>query len=248
MIDLHSHVIPSLDDGPTALEGSLEILHAACDAGVTRIAATPHVRDDHPTTPEQMERGVAELRPLAPEGLEILTGGELDIRYLRTLDDAALRRFGLGGRPDLLLVETPFAGWPLDLRGLVFDLETRGFRVVLAHPERNGEVQDDPELVRELVDAGVAVQLTAGSLEGRLGRRPAASAKELLDRGLAHLIASDAHAASVRAFTLRAAAAAVGDGTFARWLTQDVPGALLEGRPLPPRPQRRRTMRLPWHR
>jgi len=92
LIDLHSHVIPSLDDGPTTLEGSLEILHAACEAGVTRIAATPHVRDDHPTTPEQMERGVAELRPLAPEGLEILTGGELDIRYLRTLDDAARRR------------------------------------------------------------------------------------------------------------------------------------------------------------
>ena len=247
MIDLHSHVIPSLDDGPTALEGSLEILHAACDAGVTRIAATPHVRDDHPTTPEQMERGVAELRPLAPEGLEILTGGELDIRYLRTLDDAALRRFGLGGRPDLLLVETPFAGWPLDLRGLVFDLETRGFRVVLAHPERNGEVQDDPELVRELVDAGVAVQLTAGSLEGRLGRKPAASARELLDRGLAHLVASDAHAASARPFTLRAAADAVG-GALARWLTQDVPEALLDGRPLPPRPHRRRTMRLPWHR
>jgi protein-tyrosine phosphatase len=248
VIDLHSHVIPALDDGPTTLDGSLEILDAAQTAGVTRIAATPHVRDDHPTTPEQMERGVAELRQLAPDGLEVLTGGELDHRFLRTLDDAALRRFGLGGNPALLLLETPFRGWPLDLRGLVFDLELRGFRVVLAHPERNAEVQERPELVRDLVDAGVAVQLTAGSVEGRLGRRPAATAKALLERGLAHLIASDAHASSLRAFTLRAAAEAIGDRALARWLTHDVPGALLEGRTLPPRPGRRRTMRLPWHR
>jgi protein-tyrosine phosphatase len=247
VLDLHSHVLPGIDDGPQDVAGSVEILRAARADGIERIAATPHVRDDHPTTPERMESAVAGLNALGEE-VEVLTGAELDLRRLRTLDDAALRRFGLGGNPRLLLLETPFACWPLDLRGLVFDLEMRGFAVVLAHPERNPEVQDRPELLRELVDAGVAVQLTAGSVDGRLGRRPAASAKELLDLGLAHLIASDAHAPSVRAIGMRDAAAAAGGGALARWLTYDVPHALLEGRPLPPRPQRRRTMRLPWHR
>lgn len=247
MLDLHSHVLPGVDDGARDVAGSIEILRAAREDGIERIAATPHVRADHPTTAERMEAGVAGLNALG-EDVEVLTGGELDIAFMRTLDDATLRRFGLGGNPRLLLVETPFVGWPLDLRGLVFDLEMRGFKVVLAHPERNPEVQARPELLRELVDAGVAVQLTAGSVDGRLGRRAGGSAHELLRLGLAHLVASDAHAPSVRAIGMRDAAAAVGDETLARWLTHDVPAALLASAPLPPRPQRRRTMRLPWHR
>jgi protein-tyrosine phosphatase len=194
-----------------------------------------------------MERLVAEVNALG-SGVEVLPGGELDIRFMQSLEDATLRRFGLGGNPSLLLVETPFAGWPLDLREIVFDLAVRGYTVLLAHPERNPEVQSNAELVRDLVDAGVYVQLTAASVDGRLGRRPAASSRELLSAGLAHVIASDAHAPGVRAIGMRAAREAVGDDALGAWLTEDVPTALVEGRSPPPRPQRRRTMRLPWHR
>lgn len=248
MIDLHSHVLPGIDDGPAALSGSREILDAAHAEGITQIAATPHVRSDWPTKPEQMERLVADVRALGAD-VEVLPGGELDLQYLETLDDDALRRFGLGGNPSLLLLEFPYAGWPLQLRDLVFRLGVRGFSVVLAHPERNPEVQEQPERLRELVDAGVAVQLTAASVDGRLGRRTAGVARDLLDRGLAHLIASDAHASSIRTIGMTAAAQAVGDRALANWLTRDVPSALLASEPLPDRPQRRRrTMRLPWHR
>src|SRR4051794_2319774 len=189
MLDLHSHVLPGVDDGPAALSGSREILDAAIADGITHIAATPHVRSDWPTKPEVMERLVADVRALGAP-IEGLPGGELDLHYLETLDDETLRRFGLGGNPNLLLLEFPYAGWPLQLRELVFQLEMRGFATVLAHPERNPEVQEEPNRLRELVDAGVAVQLTAASLDGRLGRRTAAVARELLDTGLAHLIAS----------------------------------------------------------
>jgi protein-tyrosine phosphatase len=247
LIDLHSHVLPGIDDGPSGDAGALEILRAAQADGVTRIAATPHVRDDHPTTPEQMESALARVRAL-DGGVEVLPGGELDSTYLRGLDDATLRRFGLGGNASLLLVETPYYGWPLDLRGLLFDLALRGFTVLLAHPERNPEVAEEPELLRPLVDAGVHVQLTAASLDGRLGRRTAAAARLLLDAGLAHVIASDAHAPSIRAVGMTAAREAVGDERLGRWLTEDVPAALVAGRSPPPRPQRRHTMRLPWHR
>jgi protein-tyrosine phosphatase len=248
VIDLHSHVLPGVDDGPAALSGSREILDAAIAEGITHIAATPHVRSDFPTKPDVMERLVADVRALGA-GIEVLTGGELDLEYLETLDDDGLRRFGLGGNANLLLLETPYAGWPLQLRDLVFRLGIRGFAVVLAHPERNPVVQEDPSRLRELVDAGVAVQLTAASVDGRLGRRPAATARALLDAGLAHLIASDAHAPTIRAIGMTAAAEAVGDRGVARWLTLDVPEALLASKSLPDRPQRRRrTMRLPWHR
>lgn len=247
MIDLHSHVLPGIDDGATTLDGAREILEAAREDGITSLAATPHVRDDYPTTPELMEERLAQVRAL-DSGVDVLPGGELDLAYLERLDDGVLRRFGLGGNGRLLLLEFPYSGWPLQLRDLVFQLGVRGFAVVLAHPERNAEVQEQAERLRTLVDAGVAVQLTAASVDGRLGRRAAAAARTLLDTGLAHLLASDAHAPSVRAIGMRDAAEAVGDAALARWLTEDVPRALLDAQPLPPRPQRRRTMRLPWHR
>src|SRR5436305_13686639 len=121
MYDLHSHVLPGIDDGPRSLDGSREILDAARADGITHIAATPHVRDDHPTTPEQMEEAAARVRAL-DSGVEVLTGGELDIAHLETLDDVTLRRFGLGGNQRLLLLEFPYRGWPLQLRALVFRL------------------------------------------------------------------------------------------------------------------------------
>jgi protein-tyrosine phosphatase len=239
VIDLHSHVLAGVDDGPETIAGSLGILRAAAEDGIAQIAATPHVRADYPTTPETMERLVAELNAASP-GVEVLPGGELDREFAARLDDDALRRFGLGGNPGLLLLEFPYTGWPLDLGELVFRLLTRGFGVVLAHPERNPEVQMAPDRLGDLVDIGALVQLTAASLDGRLGRRPAACARTLLDDGLAHLIASDAHAPAVRAIGMASAAEAVGDERLARWLTHDVPAALVAGAELPARPRKRR--------
>ncbi|HVM57122.1 MAG TPA: CpsB/CapC family capsule biosynthesis tyrosine phosphatase [Gaiellaceae bacterium] len=249
MIDLHSHVLPGVDDGPGSMDGSLEILRAAAEDGIARIAATPHVRDDYPTAPATMERLVDKVNAAASaEGtpVEVLRGGELALEAAAAADDETLRRFGLGGNPSALLLEFPYRGWPLELRDLVFRLETRGYRIVLAHPERNAEVQAEPERLRPLVDAGVLVQLTAASVDGRLGRASEASARTLLDAGLAHLIASDAHAPAIRAVGMAAAAEAVGDEALARWLTHEVPAAILDGTPPPPRPARRTGRRLPW--
>jgi len=250
LIDLHSHVLPGIDDGPATMEGSLEILRAAHEDGIAKIAATPHVRDDWRTAPETMERLVAEVNGAARAAaidVEVLPGGELDLAYLETLTDDDLRRFGLGGNPGVLLLEFPYVGWPIGLRDLLFRLELRGFRAVIAHPERNAEVQAAPERLRELVDAGAIVQLTAASLDGRLGGRTLACAQSLLRAQLAHLIASDAHAPGIRAVGMTAAQEAAGDAALARWLTGDVPRALLEGTPLPPRPKAARP-RLPFRR
>ena len=230
------------------MDASLELLRAAYDDGIERIAATPHVREDYPTTAREMELRVAEVCGAAREAaipVEVLTGGELDLAFAARLDDGELRRFGLGGNPALLLLEFPYLGWPLQLADLVFDLQLRGFRVVLAHPERNADVQLDPERLRPLVDNGVVVQLTAASLDGRLGGAPRNAARRLLDARLAHLVASDAHAPDVRSVGLSGAARGAGDAALARWLTVDVPEALLSGASLPERPEspRRRFLR-----
>jgi protein-tyrosine phosphatase len=247
MIDLHSHVLPGVDDGAVDLDGSLDILRAAAEDGIVKLAATPHVRDDYPTTAPTMERLVDEVNAaarLAAIPVEVLRGGELDLARLDTLDDAELRRFGLGGNARLLLLEFPYVGWPVGLPDRVFRLAARGYEVVLAHPERNSDVQAQPERLRPLVDAGVWVQLTAASVDGRLGRRAEACAHALVEERLAHLVASDAHAPAVRAIGMSSAVEALGDDALGCWFTLDVPAALLAGMPVPPRPERTRARRL----
>jgi len=247
VLDLHTHVLPGLDDGARTLEDSLEMARAALAGGIELISATPHVRDDYPTRAGEMERLVGELRArLAAEGLplDVRGGGEIALDRLATLEAEDLGRFGLAGNPSYLLLEFPYYGWPLDLGAHVLALLARRITPVLAHPERNGEVQADPERLRPLVDSGALVQLTAASLDGRLGPRPRAAARELLERRLAHLLASDAHTPEIRDIGLASAAGAAGDDALARWLTQDVPAAIVSGEPLPPRPERPRRRRL----
>ena len=244
MIDLHSHILPGVDDGARTLEESVALARIAAAEGIDVVAATPHVRDDYPTTVHEMERLVAEVgAALADEGvpLDVLPGAEIALDELAYLSEDELRRFGLGGNPHCLLLEFPYYGWPLALGAQVWELRARRITPVLAHPERNAEVQAEPDRLRPLVEQGALVQLTAASLDGRLGARPRATAVDLLGRNLAHLLASDAHGSGVRAIGLVSAARAVGDEKLARWLTTDVPAAIVAGQPVPERPNAKRT-------
>jgi protein-tyrosine phosphatase len=244
VIDLHSHVLPRLDDGSASLQEALEMCRAAARDGIQILAATPHVRFDYPTTPEAMRSRLADLQIAVDGIITLVPGGEIDLAELdRPADE--LRAFGLGGNPAFLLVETPYVGWPLDMAQRLQLVRAAGMTAVLAHPERNPEIQARPELLKPLVDLGALVQLTAASLDGRLGKRTRLAARELLDRRLAHLVASDAHAPAIRQIGLSGAVRAVGDAELAEWLTVGVPGAIVHGGPLPPRPERRGLFRRP---
>jgi protein-tyrosine phosphatase len=207
--------------------------------GIETLAATPHVRNDYPTTPEQMERELEALREaLRSEGieLEVLPGGELALEHVARLGADELRRFGLGGNDFWLLVEFPYSGWPLGLPRIAERLAGDGFGIVLAHPERNPDVQAVPGRLQDFVDDGMLLQLTAASVDGRLGKRTRETSFALLDLGLAHLLASDAHAPSIRQIGLSAAAGSIGDAALARWLTEDVPAAIVSSAQPPDRP------------
>jgi protein-tyrosine phosphatase len=245
VIDLHSHVLPGLDDGAADLDEAVAICRAAAEDGIRVLAATPHVRDDYPTTPDQMEEALAAVRAAAGDSVRLVSGGEIDLGRLdRPREELA--RFALAGNPNYLLVETPYGGWPLDLPEKLFRLLASGITPVLAHPERNAEVQQRPELLESIVAGGTLVQLTAASVDGRMGRRARACAATLLDRNLAHLLASDAHAPSLRAIGMSAAVEALGDEQLARWLTVEVPGAIVDHESLPPRPRTARPRRRFW--
>ena len=230
MIDLHSHILPGLDDGPETLAGSLEIARAAVADGIRVVAATPHVRDDHPTDAGTMERAVEELRDALRSNmipLDVRTGGEIAIDWLDRLPLEELRRFGLGGNPDYILIEFPYYGFPLNLVGAAFDLASRGVTPVIAHPVRSGGL----------------VQVTAASLDGRLGPSSQNAALQLIELELAHLLASDAHHATVREVGMGSAVKALGDRELGRWLAEGVPQAILDGTQLPPRPEKRRWLK-----
>jgi protein-tyrosine phosphatase len=241
VIDLHCHVLPGVDDGVRTLNEAVELARAASADGVTAIAATPHVRHDYPTTAETMEAKVAEVNAALREAsveVEILPGGELALDALPALGEGVFR-FGLGGNPQLLLLEFPYHGWPLSIADVVFRLCASGVVPLIAHPERNTDATGSPDRMRELADAGAYFQITAASLDGRLGRRTQAAALRFVELGFAHVIASDAHHPGIRATGMTAAREAVGDEGLGRWLTEDVPRALLAGDEAPPRPESR---------
>jgi protein-tyrosine phosphatase len=239
VIDLHTHVLPGIDDGARSLADSRALAMAAVEEGVSVLAATPHVRDDYPTTAEMMEEAVALVRAdFAVQGIpvEVLHGAEVDLSILWAMPPDELRRLTIAQTGRYLLLEFPYRGWPLALDSAVSRLVQLGVIPLLGHPERNPEVQDRPDRVRSLVEAGALVQVTAASLDGVRDRAAQAAALRLLDLGLVHVLASDSHGPHISREGLGAVARSIGDAELARYLTVEVPGAIVAGEPVPERP------------
>jgi len=238
VIDLHCHVLPGIDDGPAALDGSLALARKALAVGIEAIVATPHVNATSPNEATTIARLVDELNArLIQEEIpvRILPGAEIAVGYASELDPEELARLTLGGGR-WLLIEPPFALVAVGLEGLVLDLVRAGHSVVLAHPERCPALRRDRRVVPALADAGVLMSVTAGSLVGGFGREVRRYALELAAAGLIHNVTSDAHDAVHRAPGLAAEIEHTGLSPLCDWLTHQVPQAILDGSEIPPRP------------
>ena len=239
-VDLHAHVLPGVDDGPATLDGTFALAEAAIASGTRRIVATPHINESRFIGPEAIGPAVEEVnRHLAQEGvaLDVEAGAEIALPRLLDLTDADLRLLRLGTGPYLLL-ECPFAMVAGEFEPLIFEVQSRGHLVLLAHPERCPAFQRDPDRLARLVDRGALVQLTAGALRGAFGTRTRDFAHHLLREDLVHVLASDAHDAVRRPPGLgdaleRAERAVPGILAREEWLTEEVPTAILAGDPLP---------------
>ena len=242
MIDLHTHVLPGLDDGPGTLAASVALAEVAAHGGTRTMVATPHLRADHPAVrPAELADRAADLTAqLAARGLplEVVPGAEVDLRAAAALPVAELALATLAGNGHDLLVETPYGPLGDDFEAEVLALAGRGFRITLAHPERNPTIAEHAERIGALVERGVLVQLTARSVTGR------STARALLERGWAHVLASDAHALDHRppdlGVRLRQAVEALPHmAEELEWMVTRAPRAILDGRPLGERPARR---------
>ena len=250
-IDLHSHVLPGIDDGAEDLAESLAMARLAAEDGTAVLAATPHVRVDHPEVivPELAGLVDAVNEQLAREGvdLKVVGGGEVALLDALERPEEELRLVTLGGG-GTLLVETPHGPLPGAFDSLLEAVGRRGFRVLLAHPEHSPDIQRRPERMGELADQGILLQVTAGSFTAARKAPWRRAALLALEQGWAHVVASDGHSATWRRPRigpgLAAAAAAVG-GTEREleWMARDVPGAILAGADPPPRPAREHVSR-----
>jgi protein-tyrosine phosphatase len=253
MFDLHAHVLPGIDDGPADEAAAVEFVRAVAAEGTTVMVATPHLRHDHPRVkPEELASRVARLEwalARASVDFDLTVGGEVDLVWALEAGDDSLRLVSYGQQGTDLLLETPYGELPGTFERLVAQLAARGYRIVLAHPERNPTYQQQPRRLLELVGHGVLLQVTASALVAdRRSARSRVLAEALIREGIAHLIASDGHGAHIARAGLGAGASAAerlvpGSGA---WYVEDAPAAILRGEPLPPRPARRRSGR--WRR
>lgn len=237
MIDLHCHILPGIDDGPETVEGAFELARAAVAVGTTRVVATPHVSSgfSYTTGLRIAEATLLLNRALQAEGIELRVspGAEVSLDRAGELHDGELRRLRLGAGP-WMLVECPFTGPAAGFEAALHTLAARGNRILLAHPERIQGFQDDRALVSRLVAQGMLCQLTAGALVGRFGGVVERFAHRLLQEGLAHVVASDAHDAVKRSPSVRAELEQTGvSEEGVRFLTLEAPAAMLAGKPVP---------------
>ena len=258
MIDLHTHVLPGIDDGPATMEGSLELARAAAGEGTATLVATPHVSWGYQTLAAVMREGVKAVNEALQEAeieVTVAPGAEIAHDSLPRLDDEELRGLTLGAGPNVLL-EAPLGPVGREFEQAFDELRERGFGVVIAHPERCPSFHREPERVAQLVKRGALCSVTASAFTGRFGKQVRALAERLLAGELVHDVASDTHDAirrppKLRTPLLEADGDLPGLAALAPWLTEEVPAAILAGEatpPLPARPPRKRSRRLLWSR
>ena len=193
MRDLHCHILPGVDDGAPDLAASLAMLEAAKRAGVTSIVCTPHVRDPYFDYEAMCE--AFELLRAHAGGFPLTMGWEVNHAKLMELGMEWADRLHFDGTDEFLLeLSTRCRPHDFDVyERTIFELQGRGYTVIIAHPERYLAVQEDVEVARELVRMGCKLQASADFVAGgRMGkeRKPA---KKLFEENLYSYIASDAH-------------------------------------------------------
>ncbi|WP_265994004.1 tyrosine-protein phosphatase [Larkinella insperata] len=194
-VDIHSHLIPGIDDGVPDLETALTCLRSFESLGYKKVITTPHIiRDYYPNNSDIIRRGLDELRHAMAETdltIQVEAAAEylIDDYFVTQLQANNLMTFG----PNYVLVELSFAIAPMNLDDIIFQIQTRGYQPILAHPERYSYFKDQPERFHKLKEQGCMLQLNLLSLVGQYGGRAQQQAKQLLDESLIDFVGSDLH-------------------------------------------------------
>ncbi len=253
MYDLHSHILPGIDDGPKALDDTMAMARVAAQQGTRVMVCTPHRKDvgenSSVTHIETLVAGINYDLDGEDVELELLVGMENHLDLDLPGDIATGKALRLNGT-QYCLVELPFFGRPNYLEDVLFQIQLQGITPILAHPERIEAVQNDNALLAGFVERGMLSQVTAGSVVGHFGKKVRSITHSLLRQRLVHILASDTHfPVGPRSPELgagaEAAASIVGEAE-AEVMVMDTPRRIVNNLPVnvePPRKEERRDRR-----
>lgn len=229
MIDLHCHMLPGIDDGAPDVGVSLQMARMAAEDGIRVTACTPHI---YPGLYENqlsgIRKAVEQLRPqLAEAGISmaLVTGADVHLTP-DLLAGLKAGRVATINNTRYLLLEPPHHVAPPRFEDSVFELAAAGYIPVITHPERLSWIESHYEVFERLAQRGSWMQITAGSVTGRFGRRPRYWAEKMLDRGYVHILATDSHGVDRRPPLL-----AEGVQAAERWLGKEEAQRLVVERP-----------------
>lgn len=201
MIDIHTHILPGVDDGAKTIEDSIQMIKQAIDAGVEVICATPHILNGVTSIfEEKINRTFQLLHSQVAERklkIKLILGSEIYIR--QDMDSLSkFEFFSLNQTGKYVLMELPLGQLPSGVDRLIYGLQLEGITPIIAHPERSITEKNQPKSIENLIRLGALMQINAGSLLGYSGKLPRKTAELLLKQNLVHIMASDAHDPSSR--------------------------------------------------
>ncbi|MDX1646529.1 MAG: CpsB/CapC family capsule biosynthesis tyrosine phosphatase [Longimicrobiales bacterium] len=200
LVDIHSHLVPGVDDGAQDVPAVLHSVERMAGAGIRTILTTPHIRASLTQAPDRLEARLAEVSEAFQRAASAVAETPPDMEFRRgheiLLDvpeaDFSDERIRMAGT-SFVLVEWPRLQIPPGTTRVLARIREQGYRPIVAHPERYFGMLDQPGLAEGWRDVGAYLQVNYGSLDGRYGREPHRAALELLERGLVDYLASDFH-------------------------------------------------------
>ncbi len=241
MVNIHSHILPEVDDGSKSWETSVAMCRMAAADGITHQVATPHANDRYPYDRVYLQGLVAHLQGLIGTGLKLSLGCDFHLSYDNLQDVLANpARYAIEGS-HYMLVELSNYSVPQQTTDCFTQLGDRGITAVITHPERNPILRESPQRVLEWAEQGCVIQMTASAVTGFWGERVRRAAQWLLEHDAVHVLATDAHDTEKRIPVLSTARDAVGEicgEDVAEALVEANPRAIIDSKPLPyfPRP------------
>ncbi len=215
-IDIHCHILPEIDDGSRSWEESILMIEQAVVQGVTDVIATPHyipgeIEYDSNVVLQRIRILQEKINSL---GLSCIVHSGMELflhpKLIRDIDEGKILSLA---DSKYLLVEFPGGSMPLNLINLLYEIRIRGFLPIIAHPERNGQVLENPLIINDLIEQKVLLQVNASSLIGRNGKTIQKMSHELVSQGLVSFVASDGHSPNKRAIHLKEASKSVSEIT-----------------------------------
>ena len=194
--DVHSHLIPGIDDGSTSMEVTIELLKKFISLGYKKVITTPHVMSDYYlNTPEIINQGLENVRKSIEENqleikIEAAAEYNLEPSFEDLINDKNILTFG---KDNFLLFELSFFSEPQNLNEVIWSMREAGYNPVLAHVERYAYWHNDYDKVEEMVNRGVKLQMNIGSLTGSYGPEVKLFAEKLVDDEVVEFVGSDCH-------------------------------------------------------